>query len=56
MAETKEKAMRVNTRIPKSQHDFVKNEAKKSKGRLFEADVYREILTLGIEAYKNKIK
>ena len=52
----KEKTKRVNTRVLESQHDFIKNEAKKSKGKFFEGDIHRELLTLGIEVYKNRKK
>jgi len=56
MSVIKEPMKRVNTRILESQHDFIKNETKKSKGKLFEGDVHRHLLTLGIEVYKNSNK
>lgn len=45
---------RVNTRIRQEQTQFIKDEAKKSKGQLGEGEIHRSLLDLGIEAYKTK--
>lgn len=47
---------RFNTRIREDQQEFLKGEVKKSKGVLSEGSLTRELLDLGIEAYKNKKK
>jgi len=47
---------RFNTRIREDQQEFLKSEVKKSKGVLSEGSLTRELLDLGIEAYKNKKK
>lgn len=49
------KAMyRLNTRIPFEIDAYVKNEVKKSKGELTEADVYRALLEEAITNRKKK--
>ncbi len=49
------KAMyRLNTRIPFEIDAYVKNEVKKSKGALTEADVYRALLEEAITNRKQK--
>lgn len=49
------KAMyRLNTRIPEEIDAYVKNEVKKSKGALTEADVYRALLEEAITNRKKK--
>jgi hypothetical protein len=47
---------RFNTRIREDQQEFIKNEVKKSKGGYKEGSLTRELLDLGIEAYKNNKK
>lgn len=56
MPSIKEETQRVNTRILKVQHEFIKGEAKKAKGRLSEGDIHRELLSLGIKVYKESKK
>lgn len=36
--------VRLNTRVPLEQKAFIRNEAKKSKGKLTEGDVHRALL------------
>lgn len=45
---------RLNTRIPEEIDAYVKNEVKKSKGALTEADVYRALLEEAITNRKKK--
>jgi len=50
----KEPMHRVNTRIRNEQAQFIKSESKKSKGEFGEGDIHRQLLDLGITAYKSK--
>lgn len=49
-----ERMHRVNTRIFEHQNQFIKDQVKKSRGNTSEGDIHRELLDLGIKAYKAK--
>lgn len=45
---------RLNTRVFPHQEEYVKTEARKSRGKISEGEIYRELLDLGIKVRKAK--